>query len=105
MTQAVIKLAGRQFLVSKGDQLTIDKTIPVEDKTLVVTDVLLVVDQDKAQVGAPLVKGAIVTLKILENKKGPKVTTARFRAKSRSRKVRGARQPQTLLEVAKITLK
>ena len=103
-TQAVISFAGKQFFVSEGDSLTIDKHLPETPKTLTVDDVLLTITDGQVQVGQRKVKGASVSLSIISLKKGPKVTTAIYQAKSRSRRKVGHRQPQAELQVAKITL-
>ncbi len=106
MTQAVISLAGKQYLVSEGETLKIDKHVDTEEgKDMNVNEVLLATVDDKVLLGMPYVKDASVSLKVIKLGKGEKVTTARFRAKSRYRRKVGHRQPQTVLEVSKIVLK
>lgn len=106
MTQAVISLAGKQYLVSEDKVFKIDKHIDVEkDKDIKINDVLLTVVDDKAQIGTPLVEGASVTLKVVDQGKADKIAVRRFQAKSRHRRHIGHRQPQTTLKVSKISLK
>lgn len=101
--QAVISLAGKQHLVSPGETLQIDKHLDAQTgETITLNEVLLLVSDEKTQIGTPLVKGASVALKVLELGKAKKVTTARFKAKSRFRRKVGHRQPQTTLEVVSI---
>lgn len=100
--KAIISLAGKQFFVEEGQVLNIDKHLDKEGAKVTVGDVLLTVDGDKVEVGTPTVKGAEVVLEVITLKKGPKVVTARFMAKSRHRRVVGHRQPQTELKVTKI---
>jgi len=104
--QAVIELAGHQYLVTEGQTLSVDKHLDTpEGKTITVDQVLLVAQDDKATIGAPAVKGASVTLKVDSLGKGKKIDVSRFRAKSRYRRKSGHRQPQTALTVTKINLK
>ena len=74
-------------------------------KNLVVTDVLLYVDDQQKLIGTPLVKDAQVTLKVIKNLRGEKIRVATYRAKSRYRRVKGHRQELTQLEVIKISVK
>lgn len=105
-TQAVIELAGHQYLVSEGESFSVDKHLDVlEGKTLDVDQVLLVIQDEKATVGTPLVAGASVTLKVESLGKGEKINVARYKSKSRYRRKAGHRQPQTTLLVTKINLK
>lgn len=113
MIQAVISLAGKQYLVSEGKTFKIDKHVDVEkdlpsgkaDKNLEINKVLLTAVDDQVQIGTPLVEGASVTLKIVDQGKADKIAIRRFQAKSRHRRHIGHRQPQTILQVSKINLK
>lgn len=104
-TQAVISLAGKQFLVKPGEQITIDKHLQGKAGDAFSTDqVLMLIDEkNQVKVGSPLLSGSKVDFAIKEIKLGDKVNVARFRAKSRTRRVKGHRQPQTILEVKKIS--
>lgn len=106
MTQAVVALAGKQYLVSEGESFEIDKHVETKEGENFSTDqVLLIVNDDKTTIGTPLVKDGSVSFKVTKIGKADKVVTARFRAKSRYRRKVGHRQPQTILEVTKISLK
>jgi large subunit ribosomal protein L21 len=56
----------------------------------------------RVEIGAPLVKGATVTLKVKTHQKGDKIRVAKYKAKSRYRRVYGHRQPETTVEVVSI---
>lgn len=101
-TYAVIQLAGKQYKVSEGETITVNKLETEAGKSLTVSDVLLVAGDKKATVGTPLVKGASVTLEVVAQQKGEKIRVATYKAKSRVRKVRGHRQHETVLKVTKI---
>lgn len=104
--KAIISLAGKQFFVTEGDTVRIDKHVEEQvGKKLDSDQVLLIVDGEKTTVGTPEVKGARVTLEVVSLKKGPKIVTARYQAKSRSRRTVGHRQPQSELKVVKIAVK
>lgn len=105
-TQAVIDLAGKQFIISEGDQISIDKHLSNKvGESVDLDQVLLLVNDDEPTLGAPLVDGAKVTVKVVALDKAPKVTSAKFKAKSRYRLNIGHRQPRTTLEVTKISSK
>jgi large subunit ribosomal protein L21 len=99
---AVIQLAGKQYQVSEGETLTVNKLEDETGQSLTVSDVLLVANGSKVSVGTPLVKGATVTLEVVRQQKGEKIRVATYKAKSRVRKVRGHRQHETVLKVTKI---
>lgn len=99
---AVIQLVGKQFTVSEGDTITTDRVNIEADKTLQINDVLLYVDGAKREIGMPLVKGAIVTLKALNHTRGEKIRVATYKAKSKYRKVHGHRQELTTFEVVSL---
>jgi len=98
---AVIEIAPRQFLVKEGDVIVVNN-LNLKEKEVITPNVLLTYDGQKTKIGQPLVKDAVVKLEHLETKKGEKIRVARFKAKSRYRKVKGHRQLQTHLVVKSI---
>jgi large subunit ribosomal protein L21 len=97
---AVIRLQGRQYKVSEGEELLVDK---MNDLKLA-PEVLLVADGEKVSVGKPVLKDAKVTLKIVKNlEKGEKIEVYHFKAKSRYRKHTGFRPQYTRVSVEKIS--
>jgi large subunit ribosomal protein L21 len=100
---AIIQLAGKQFKVAEGETLTVDRLETSVQEDLKISDVLLVAKDNEIMIGEPLVKGAAVTLKVVDHGKGEKIRVAKFKSKSRYRKVQGHRQYQTTLEVVKIS--
>jgi large subunit ribosomal protein L21 len=98
---AVIRLLGRQYKVSEGQELLVDK---MNDLKLI-PEVLLVADGEKLSVGKPVLKDAKVTLKILkEVEKGEKIEVYHFKAKSRYKKHTGFRPQYTRVLVGKISI-
>lgn len=101
MKKAVITTGSKQYLVSEGDQITVE-LIKGASKTADFTP-LLVIDEAKATVGTPEVKGAKVTAEVVEaDKQADKVTSIRYKAKKRVHTVKGHRQHQTILKIKKI---
>jgi large subunit ribosomal protein L21 len=98
---AVIRLQGRQYKVSEGQEVLVDK---MNDLKLT-PEVLLTVDGDKVEVGKPVLKDAKVTLKVLkEMEQGEKIEVYHFKAKSRYRKHTGFRPQFTRVLVEKISI-
>lgn len=102
MKYAIIQLAGKQLRVAEGDQLTVTRLEAKEGEELKISDVLLTADGEKVVVGTPLIDKALVTLKVVSHDKGDKIRVAKYRAKSRYRRVRGFRPSETTVEVVKI---
>ncbi len=102
MKYAVIQFAGKQYRVEPGQELTFNGITAEEGKIVTVSDVLLTVDGDKVTVGQPLVQGAAVKLKVKSHQKSDKIRVAKYKAKSRYRRVYGHRQPETTVEVVSI---
>jgi|SRR3989339_74808 len=101
---AVIQLGAKQFLVKVGDQIKSEKLSLKEGEKLTVKDVLLTSDGQTTKVGSPLVEGASVDLIHDKTIKGTKVRVAKFKAKSRYRRVQGHRQIESHLTVKAINL-
>lgn len=99
---AVIKTGGKQYLVSPGQKIKIEKVDIEEGKEIVFPEVLLVEKQNKVEIGTPLVQGAKVTGKVLRQDRGEKVIVFKYRSKTRYKKKRGHRQPFTEVEIMKI---
>ena len=104
MKKAVIQIGSKQYLVSEGDTVETD-LIKMADKNVDFVP-LLIIDDKGTKIGNPGIKDASVTAAVLEQDKiGDKVTSIRYKAKKRVKKVRGHRQHFTVLKVQKITQK
>jgi len=99
---AVVKTGGKQYRVSPGDSIEVEK-LPHDVGTQVDLDqVLLVVNGSGAQVGQPLVEGAKVKATVTRQIKGRKVIVFKYRSSSRYRRKRGHRQLYTRLRIDEI---
>ncbi len=102
MKKAVIITGSKQYLVTEGDVIDIEKL--AGDKHDL--EGLLLIDGEKVSVGQPFVDGLKVQLQVLEPEiKADKVLAIRYKAKKRVHKVRGHRQKLSRVKVAKITAK
>jgi len=99
---AVIKTGGKQYVVQPGDKIKVEKLNKKEGEAFSFSDVLLVQDDNKTEIGTPIVKSAKVEAKILNHGKGDKVIIFKYKSKKRySRKI-GHRQPYTEIEIVGI---
>ena len=85
---AVIKTGGKQYLVKPGDKIKIEKIKNKEGEEVTFEEVLLVSEDGKTEIGKPLVDGAKVKAKVLEQGKGKKIIVFKYRPKKRYRKKR-----------------
>lgn len=99
---AVIQLQGKQFQVQEGDEFLVDQLGKEAGEKFEVTDVLLVVNDQDRKIGQPLVEKAKVSCELVSNQKGEKIRVAKYKSKSRYRKVIGHRQYQSTVKVLKI---
>ena len=102
---AIIKISGKQYKVSKGDILKIDRqNWKVGDKVKI-DDVLLTENKGKVSIGSPKVAGATITVKILEHNRDKKLLIYKKKRRKGYQRKNGHRQHFTLLEVVKIEAK
>lgn len=99
---AIIETGGKQYRVSAGDKLKIEKLEAKEGETLVFDKVLLKGEGDAVTIGAPYISGAKVEGKVLAQERYKKVIIFKYHSKTRQRKKRGHRQYFTEIEVTKI---
>ena len=100
---AIIETGGKQYRVSEGDVIFVEKLDKAEGETIIFTDVLAVFGQDKIKTGNP-VKGVEVSGKILKNGKNKKVKVFKYKAKKNYRVLSGHRQPYTKIQIEAISL-
>lgn len=104
MEFAVIKTGGKQYIIRKGDVITVEKLVHESDK-ITFDQVLLIADEKKALIGQPYIKGATVEATVVEEGKGEKKLVFRYKAKTRQKKKKGHRQPFTKVKITSISAK
>jgi len=99
---AVIKTGGKQYRVSEGQRLRVEKLPGAEGDKVTFSEVLLV-GGDTPKVGQPLVQGAAVSAEITGQGRGPKIVVFKFRRRKNYRRKAGHRQPFTELKITGIS--
>ncbi|MBI2050141.1 MAG: 50S ribosomal protein L21 [Candidatus Staskawiczbacteria bacterium] len=99
---AVIKTGGKQYLVSPGDKIKVEKLDKKEGSEIAFSDVLLLEKNRKLEIGTPKIKTAKVEAKILKHGKGQKLIIFKYKAKKRYKRKIGHRQPYTEVEITAI---
>lgn len=101
--KATIKTQGRQFAVTEGDILTINRFPNTEaGSTIEITDVLSIGEGADFRVGTPTLAGASVTAKILENKRGKKLVVFKKNKRKGYARKRGHRQELSVIKIESI---
>lgn len=99
---AIIKTGGKQYKVTEGASIFVEK-LDVEEGTVVTFDeVILVNDGESTKIGTPVVKGAKVTAKVEKQGKEKKVVTFKYKPKKHSHSKCGHRQPYTKVIIESI---
>ena len=103
--QAVIKTGGKQYKVSVGDTLKVEKLTAKEGETIKIDNVLALVDGENTTIGAPLVKGANIDVSVVAHCKHDKVKIFKMKRRKHYKKSQGHRQNYTELKIEKINAK
>lgn len=113
MSLAVIKTGGKQYLVQEGDKILIEKVNRPAGEEFDFEEILMVGNgstgspqassAESAQIGKPLVAGARVRAKVIEQGRAAKKIVFKFTHKTRYKKKKGHRQPYTKVEILKIS--
>ena len=101
---AIIKTGGKQYQVSAGDQLMVEKLEGNVGDRIELNEVLLVASEDAVTVGKPVVDGATVAATIIEQGKHRKIKVFKKKRRKGYRLMKGHRQHYTALKIADITI-
>ena len=99
---AIIETGGKQYKVSEGDIIYIEKLDVNEGDAVNFDCVKAVSVGDEFKVGAPVVEGAVVSGKVIANGKGKKIYVMKYKAKKNEKKKIGHRQPYTKVQILSI---
>jgi large subunit ribosomal protein L21 len=100
---AVIATGGKQYRVSHGDKLRVEKLDVAEGESVNLEQVLMVVDGDDVKIGTPVLEGGKVTAEVKNHGRGDKVDIIKFRRRKHHIKRQGHRQAYTELEITGIS--
>ena len=101
---AVISAGGKQYRVSNGERITVEKLDREAGRDVELDNVLMVADGENIKIGQPSVKDARVLAKVISHKKGPKIIAFKKEKRKKYRRKTGHRQEYTELEVKEIKL-
>ncbi len=101
---AIIRTGGKQYRVSAGDTLEVEKLSGNVGDSISLEEVLLVANEDSVQVGQPTVAGASVSAKITGQYRGNKIRVFKYRPKKRIRVRKGHRQSLTRLQIETVNV-
>lgn len=99
---AIIETGGKQYQVSEGDVIFVEKLDVEAEANITIDKVIAVGKEDGMVVGAPYVDGAAVTASVVKNGKGKKITVFTYKPKKDSKRKMGHRQPYTQLKIESI---
>ena len=102
MNYAIIETGGKQYKVTEGQTINVERLQAEEGGSVQLDKVLLLADGEIITVGKPLVEGARVMATVKENGKGDKVIVFKYKSKVRYRRKNGHRQQFTCLSIDKI---
>ena len=100
---AVIQTGGKQYRVSEGDILRVEKLGAEEGADMELDKVLMIADGDNVKVGAPYVEGGKVSATVKSHGRGKKVKIVKFRRRKQYLKRQGHRQSYTELQITGIS--
>lgn len=98
---AIIAAGGRQYRVSQGDTIYIDK-VDQEADSSISFDVLMIGGEGEVKVGNPIIAGAKVEGKVVAQVKGEKIKIYKYKSKKNYHRRAGHRQPYTKVEITAI---
>ena len=101
---AIVEMGGKQYKVSVGETVDVDKMPAKVGETVELDRVLLVSDGDEVMVGRPLLEGAKVLATVVGQGKGKKIIVFKYKPRVRYRRKLGHRQPYTRLKIDKIVI-
>ena len=102
MDYAVIRTGGKQYRVSTGDVIEVEKLVGEPGDTVTFEDVLLQKADDKVVIGMPFIKELSVTGKVVDQFKHDKIRVMKYKAKVRYRRTTGHRQQLTRIKIETI---
>lgn len=100
---AIIETGGKQYKVTEGEVIFVEKLEVEEGTTYTFDKVLAISDDNGFKTGAPYLDGASVTANVVKNGKAKKITVMRYKSKKNEKKKLGHRQPYTKVQIGKIS--
>ena len=105
MTHAIFETGGKQYRVAEGDEIFIEKLDAEENEKVKFDKVLAVLRENDQKIGAPYVKGASVTAKVVKTGRSKKIIVYKMKRRKGYHRKQGHRQPYTKVIIDKIALR
>lgn len=102
---SIIEIGGKQYSVKKGDIITIEKLDKKINEEVEFDNVILIKDNKDIKTGNPYIKDAKVKAKVIDNQKDKKVIVFKFKRKKNYKRLKGHRQPYTMVKIEGIVTK
>lgn len=99
---AVLKTGGKEYRVSQGDVIRVEKMEGKVGDRIVLKDVLMVSEGDQVRLGEPTLSNASITAEIMGEAKGKKILTYKMKRRKNYRRMKGHRQTYTFLKINEI---
>ena len=99
---AIVRSGGKQYRAEVGATIDVDRLPQAIGESIEISDVLLVADEDQAQIGAPTVADASVAATVVEQFRGKKIIVYKYRQRTNYRRKQGHRQYYTRLRIDEI---
>ncbi len=99
---AVVETGGKQYKVSPGQTVAVEKLPAEPGETVELGRVLLISTDDQTLIGAPVVEDAKIVARVADLQRGPKIIVFRYKSKSRYRRKTGHRQDYSILTIEDI---
>ena len=103
MAHAIIKTGGKQYRVTEGDHLNVEKLDIEEGNETIFEDVLMITDGKTIKLGDPIIEGAKVTAKVVDQFRDKKVIAFKYKKRTGYHRTKGHRRHLTRLEIKSIT--
>ena len=100
---AIIRFKNRQYRLSEGEVVALDRFDADVGSKVELDEVLMAGDGKSVDVGSPVLEGARVEAEVVGHSRGPKLEVFKFRRRKNYKKLRGHRQPYTLVKVVSVT--
>jgi large subunit ribosomal protein L21 len=100
---AIVKSGGKQYRVSEGDILRVEKLDAEPGAQIELDEVLMLVNGEDVRIGTPCVRGAKVSAQVMAHGFGPKIHIIKLKRRKHYRKQQGHRQAYTELSISRIT--
>ena len=101
---AIIKTGGKQYRITPGEILKIEALEIKKGKEVTFEEVLMFSNNNKTEIGRPILKNISVTAKVLENKKNKKILIFKKRRRHNSRRLNGHRQNISVVQISNISV-